>query len=243
MLTIDGLLEASNTLPVTFELLGMLANTYRLRNSVLYMLPNPTEDRWPGDTSIIEWWGEMKGYQDCLERLTMSDSKSEAPRTALVEQLSTHSLVKLISERVAEINRLWTQKQGDIDVREEIHDALDLINGQFRDQKKFPQSEITGVLASHLQTILAATDEIQHAIGAYDAVNAQGKLVRSYFDKVLWTVEGLDLDDDHKSKRGVIWLGLIFRMLCWFSLHDFDKNDVNIMPADMKGSRMPVFIG
>ena len=38
-------------------------------------------------------------------------------------------------------------------------------------------------------------------------------------------------------------VGLIFRMVCWFSLHDFDKNDVNIMPADMKGSRMPVFIG
>lgn len=69
------------------------------------------------------------------------------------------------------------------------------------------------------------------------------ELVRSYFDNVLSTVEGLDMTDDQKSKRGVIWLGLIFRMVCWFSLHDFDKNDINIMPADMKGSRMPVFIG
>ena len=185
----------------------------------------------------------MKGYQHCLERLIMPDSKSEIPRTAVVELISTHPLVTAISERVAEINKLWTMKEGDIDVREEIHDALDLINGQFRDQKMFPQNEITGVLASHLQTILAATDEIQHAISAYDNDNVQGKLVRSYFDKVLSTVEGLDLTDDQKSKRGVIWLGLIFRMVCWFSLHDFDKNDVNIMPADMKGSRMPIFIG
>jgi hypothetical protein len=221
----------------------MLADTFRLRNSVLHMLPNPTEDKWPGDTSIIEWWGEMKGYQDCLETLIMSDQKSETPRTDVVELISTHPLVEFISLQVAEINRLWTIEERDIEVREGIHDALDHINKQFRDPKMFPQNEITGVLASHLQTILAATDEIQHSICAYDANESQGKLVRSYFDKVLSTVEGLDLTDDQKSKRGVIWLGLIFRMVCWFSLHDFDKNDVNIMPADMKGSRMPVFIG
>jgi hypothetical protein len=221
----------------------MLADTFRLRNSVLYMLPNPTEDKWPGDTSIIDWWGEMKGYQDCLERLIMSDQKSETPRTAVVELISTHPLVKFISEQVAEINRLWTIEERDIEVREGIHNALDYINKQFRDPRMFSQNEITGVLASHLQTLLAATDEIQHSISTYDADESQGKLVRSYFDKVLSTVEGLDLTDDQKSKRGVIWLGLIFRMVCWFSLHDFDKNDVNIMPADMKGSRMPVFIG
>lgn len=152
----------------------MLADTFRLRNSVLYMLPNPTEDRWLGNSSIIEWWGEMKGYQDCLEGLIMPDSKPELPRTALVGLISTHPLVKSILVRVAEINKLWTVKEGDIDVREEIHDALDHINGQFRDQRMFPQKEIIGVLASHLETIFAATDEIHHAISAYDAGDAQG---------------------------------------------------------------------
>ncbi len=174
----------------------------------------------------------------------MSDPTPETPRPVHVRLISEHSLVKLISNRVAAINGLWTMKEGDIDVREEIHNALDRVNKQFQDPKLFSQNEITGVFGNHLETILAATDDIQHAMSDYDDEGVQGKLVRSYFDKVLSTVEGLvNLTDDQKSKRGVIWLGLVFRMVCWFSLHDFDKNDVNIMPADMKGSRMPVFIG
>jgi hypothetical protein len=209
----------------------MLAGTFRLRRSVLYMLPNPTADRWPGDASNIEWWSEMKEFQRCLSTLA-----PETPRPALIQ---------LISDQVTKINELWTKKEGDIDVREQIHDALDLINEQFGDPKAFPQGEITSVLASHLQTILATTDDIQHAISLYDADDAKGKFVQCYFENVLMTVknDGPKLSDAQKSKRGVIWLGLVFRMICWFSLHDFDKNDLNMMPADMKGSRMPVFIG
>ena len=178
----------------------------------------------------------MKAYEDCLEKLIAPPLAPDTPHGPLV---------KLISEQVRKINKSWTKKEGDIDVREEIHDALDRINEQFQDPKAFPQSEITSVLASHLQTILAAADDIQHVMNLYDADDVDGKLVPWYFDGVLPTVKNGDLflDDDQKSKRGVIWLGLIFRMICWFSLHDFDKHDVNRMPADMKGSRMPVFIG
>jgi len=178
----------------------------------------------------------MKAYEYCLEKLIAPPLEPDTP---------DGPLVKLISEQVRKINKSWTKKEGDIDVREEIHDALDRINEQFHDPKAFPQGEITSVLASHLQTILATTNDIQHAMNLLDAGDVKGKLVRCYFEKVFSTVKNgdLDLDDDQKSKRGVIWLGLIFRMICWFSLHDFDKNDVNRMPADMKGSRMPVFIG
>jgi hypothetical protein len=200
------------------------------------MLPNPTADRWPGNTSNIDWWDEMKEFQDCLGNYITYTLAPETPRPTLIQ---------LISEHVAKITKSWTKKEGDIDVREEIHDALDCINEQFQDPKAFPHRDITSVLASHLQTILATTDDIQHTINVYDAADIKGKLVRCYFDRVLSTVknDGLNLTDDQKSKRGVIWLGLIFHMICWFSLHNFDKNDVNMMPADMKGSRMPVFIG
>ena len=66
----------------------MLAETFRLRRSVLYMLPNPTADRWPGDTSNIEWWGEMKEFEDCLENLIMSTKAPETPRPALIQLIS-----------------------------------------------------------------------------------------------------------------------------------------------------------
>ena len=50
------------------------------------------------------------------------------------------------------------------------------------------------------------------------------------------------LTKDAKEQRNTIWISLIFRMLCWLLLHDFDKADSKIVPSDLKGSRMPIFI-
>jgi hypothetical protein len=46
-----------------------------------------------------------------------------------------------------------------------------------------------------------------------------------------------------KDERGSIWMTLVWRGLCWMLLHDFDKVDKKVVPSDLKGSRMPVFIG
>lgn len=50
------------------------------------------------------------------------------------------------------------------------------------------------------------------------------------------------LTKDAKEQRNTIWISLIFRMLCWLLLHDFDKADAKIVPSDLQGSRMPIFI-
>ena len=39
-----------------------------------------------------------------------------------------------------------------------------------------------------------------------------------------------------------IWCTLVFRMLCWLLLHDFDKKDVQISKSELLGSRLPVYI-
>jgi hypothetical protein len=39
-----------------------------------------------------------------------------------------------------------------------------------------------------------------------------------------------------------IWCVLVFRMLCWLTLHDFDKGDLQISKSELLGSRLPVYI-
>ncbi|KAM0331268.1 hypothetical protein ACHAQA_002938 [Verticillium albo-atrum] len=39
-----------------------------------------------------------------------------------------------------------------------------------------------------------------------------------------------------------IWCTLVFRMICWLMLHDFDKNDVQISRSELRGSRLPIYI-
>ncbi|KAJ6779631.1 hypothetical protein PWT90_06493 [Aphanocladium album] len=39
-----------------------------------------------------------------------------------------------------------------------------------------------------------------------------------------------------------IWCTLVFRMICWLMLHDFNKLDVQISKSELLGSRVPVYI-
>ncbi|KAK4161335.1 Mod-A [Cladorrhinum sp. PSN259] len=45
-----------------------------------------------------------------------------------------------------------------------------------------------------------------------------------------------------EAKRDTIWFALVFRMICWLLLHDFDKKDLQIPKSELMGSRLPVFI-
>ena len=46
----------------------------------------------------------------------------------------------------------------------------------------------------------------------------------------------------HEPNAASIWCVLIFRMLCWLTLHDFDKGDLQISKSELLGSRLPVYI-
>jgi len=39
-----------------------------------------------------------------------------------------------------------------------------------------------------------------------------------------------------------VWCTLVFRMICWLMLHDFNKQDVQVSKSELLGSRMPVYI-
>lgn len=213
----------------------MIGKTFRIRSSCLKMLPNPTSDRWSGDASGINWFGEMREFQKRLKELInelTTSSKHEIP-----------ALLVTISNEWSKMMPMWVK--CDIDMREKTHDALDKINEKFEKKENFSGNDIRSVLASHIKTVLEKSDEIQSAMNSSSISESDSKLVKFYFETIFPRVKDdtLSLDEKEKLKRGVIWLGLVFHMICWFSLHDFHKDDINAMPADMKGSRMPVFIG
>ncbi|VUC23234.1 unnamed protein product [Clonostachys rosea] len=39
-----------------------------------------------------------------------------------------------------------------------------------------------------------------------------------------------------------VWCTLVFRMICWLMLHDFNKLDKQVVKSELLGSRMPVYI-
>lgn len=45
-----------------------------------------------------------------------------------------------------------------------------------------------------------------------------------------------------EMERLTIWYTLVFRMICWLMLHDFDKKDVQVPKSELIGNRQPVFI-
>ncbi|TDZ16842.1 hypothetical protein Cob_v010290 [Colletotrichum orbiculare MAFF 240422] len=45
-----------------------------------------------------------------------------------------------------------------------------------------------------------------------------------------------------QMQRLTIWYTLVFRMICWLTLHDFDKRDVQLPKSELMGNRQPVFI-
>ncbi|KAH6648317.1 hypothetical protein BKA67DRAFT_360231 [Truncatella angustata] len=46
----------------------------------------------------------------------------------------------------------------------------------------------------------------------------------------------------YEPRRSDIWCTLVFRMLCWLLLHDFDKHDVQLSKSELMGSRLPVYV-
>ncbi|KAK2049401.1 hypothetical protein LZ31DRAFT_514291 [Colletotrichum somersetense] len=45
-----------------------------------------------------------------------------------------------------------------------------------------------------------------------------------------------------EMERVAVWYTLVFRMICWLMLHDFDKKDVQLPKSELIGNRQTVFI-
>ena len=56
------------------------------------------------------------------------------------------------------------------------------------------------------------------------------------------TREDSQARQSRQQEAAAIWCVFVFRMLCWLTLHDFDKNDIQVSKSELLGSRLPVYI-
>ncbi|KAH7629678.1 hypothetical protein B0T09DRAFT_264064 [Sordaria sp. MPI-SDFR-AT-0083] len=62
------------------------------------------------------------------------------------------------------------------------------------------------------------------------------------FSPATQALDAQALEPTQEAVAQAIWCTLIFRMLCWLQLHDFDKKDKQSAKSELRGSRLPVFI-
>lgn len=182
----------------------------------------------------------------------------EVFQAKLSELIDREGLEK--DNRIADIALTWKRisdldctDEGNLDIeaREAIHDAVD-------DCTKFllslSQLEVLSVLVAHVKKVMEVLADPVSPLNIIVLANKEDSLMSYYFSEirpaVVETLDPNNLDPNkkpwskrEKEERNTIWITLIFRMLCWLLLHDFDKSDVKIVPSDLKGSRMPVYIG
>ncbi|KAH8591624.1 hypothetical protein B0O99DRAFT_631880 [Bisporella sp. PMI_857] len=225
---------------VSFEIIGMLGQVIRLRGSSFRMVPNPTSD----------YWRKKIGRKASWKITVLMEIFHEHVQTLILNKAYhlSHEICQ-ISDLWREIAKLDCTDEANISIecREAIHDAADHCTAYLL---SLPQSDVLSVLVSHITNVVAVLDNPNSPLNTIALINAnkEDTLFSYYFDKIRpAVVDGIDKENAEnskvKEKRETIWVVLVFRMLCWLLLHDFHQADVKVVPSDLRGSRMPVFIG
>lgn len=200
------------------------------------MIPNPTQDHWLKKTDKKPAWKITKlmtVFQKKLAGLSEQENDTE-------KQTENHTIFKIM-QLWQEIDALGCIDEYNlsIEVREKIHDALDFMTDFLLETR---QAEVLKVLVAHLDEVTKVLVVVNSPLNSIVSVHKEEPLLDYYFDAILPKVVGIGTEAE-EEKRRLIWVSLIFRMLCWFLLHDWNKDDKCEVPPDLKGSRMPVFIG
>lgn len=227
--------SAGQTSYVTFSAHVALCSPILDKNPVITrrgkkrMLPNPTNDQWRKKTGSRASWKItrlMEVFQEKVDNLIGTEGFSPG-----------HSTWKIKEEWEA-IKSLGCTDEAlmDIEVREAIHDSIERITTYLLEKK---QAEVLGVLVAHVTKVVHV---LENPVSRLNTIvlanpNKEEALLEYYFSIIREEVAG------NSDEKNAIWVALIYRMLCWFLLHDFDKSDVNMVPSILKGSRMPVYIG
>jgi hypothetical protein len=217
----------------------MLAKVFRTRGSNFRMLPNPTNDYWLKKNGSKASWKItrlMEIFQEKLKEHIAGEAYTEG-----------HQLL-LIAEAWRKISSLNCTDEANLtlEVREAIHDAIDERTDYLL---SLSQQAVLSVLVAHLTKVMEILDDPNSPLNTIVLANKEDSLLNEYFHEIRPSVIGnLDsnkkpLTRDQKEQRNTIWISLMFRMFCWLLVHDFDKADIKIVPSDLKGSRMPVYIG
>jgi hypothetical protein len=226
------------------------------------MIPNPTQDFWLKKVGMRASWKItrlMKVFQDELGALVTKEKLDVSDPTpgsiALIIQQWKH-IDSLIQSAGCKDECDFT-----IEVREAIHNVLDK-NTKFFISEDMGQQNLLTVVVAHLDAVTKELDNANSRLNSIVSGNKEKPLMEFYFQYIRPAVTqrdsvrvefskgvepkettSVEFSRDVQLKRTTIWVSLMFRMLCWLLLHDWARDDRCIVPSDLKGSRMPVFIG
>lgn len=201
------------------------------------MIPNPTQDYWLKNVNIKPSWR--------ITRLMTVFQKKITELAELEDYSNMHPekhIISTIIEQWQETESLGHMDEYNlgIDVHEKIHDILDQRTEFLLDGTK--QTDVLRVIVAHLDELTKALNDNTSPLSFNNFVNKEEALIDYYFDTILSSItQGTDADE--KEQTHIIWVSLLFRMLCWLLLHDWDKHDKCRVPPGLKGSGMPVYIG
>lgn len=182
---------------------------------------------------IVKDWGMVKKVDDCKDDLGLCIQAREAIHDAI------DNVDKYLLEEVDQALILGVLVSHLKAVMDELDNAESVLNSIVLSNKEEPL--VNFYFKEIFQSVMKSKVNPADRSPLYNAGNDQADLHDSRKES------GPRLPRDptkhEKERRGEVWITLVFRMFCWLLLHDFDHKDTKIVPSDLKGSRMPIFIG
>ncbi|KAH7218871.1 hypothetical protein DER44DRAFT_739035 [Fusarium oxysporum] len=213
--------------PVAFELMGMLGQTMHVINRPFTYIPNPTMHIWNrrlcSFRKLLEEFFSWKTSLDGLMGDTLSSGLSHIFH--LVEMIEVELSKKHPKEP-------YTPEQLD-----SLHKAIsrtDDILTQGEDRRLL----VLDVLRQHLHALAHKRDFAILFKGAVE--EKERRFMGVYFDIILPKASASE--DNTNPTRVLVWCALVFRMICWFLLHNIAEGDVQLPKGDLLGSRIPAYI-
>ncbi|KAM3073188.1 hypothetical protein ACMFMG_008900 [Clarireedia jacksonii] len=235
----------------------MLGKVFRQRGSSFRMIPNPTQDFWLKKVNSRASWkiirlmevfqyelGQLVKSEEFKQLVTSQGFDINDPRPGPIA-LIIQQWVKI--ESIMKQTGCKDEWDLSIEAREAIHDVLDE-KTKFFISGDMGQQDLLTVVVAHLDAVTKVLDNANSRLNSIVSGNKEKPLMEFYFQTIRPAVTQRDLKEERVSeseevKRTTIWVSLMFRMLCWLMLHDWARDDRCVVPTDLKGSRMPVFIG
>lgn len=233
----------------------MLGKVFRVRRSSLRMLPNPTTDTWSKNprskkaswkamSLMSAFWAELREHKSDTSHEHIKAVLDAATNIVEMHREDVRLQLPPCVEESCKDSSCGHERELILKTREVIHDALERETVFL---ERVGQDDVLNVVAYHIGYVVMQISEERLSLTV--TPDKERILMEHYFNSVKWFVIGGYDDRSHctmteESKhRNAIWISLVFRMLCWFLLHDFDEKDVMKVPAYLRGSRMPIYIG
>lgn len=239
---------------MAFELLGMLGKILHIKNSFFRVLPNPTCYHW--NRQYFSLPELLQAYQ---KEISTDDADARGNQHLNCLQTQAENIERVISK---------TQPTFSAGLLSALHQALEVCDEFLTRQVSRKKVEL--VLRTHIQTVLSMLNETERGVSPDRPSGAasrpepaddeppfasldtqppehkQDKLMEIYFSRVLPRINNsgrLPALTGGSELQTNIWCTLVFRSLCWLTLHDFHKHDKQIASmSELIGSRYPVYV-